>query len=235
MSYILYDGPSLLDGQHIFTALTGIENPSRNTKTGPMLHTWHMRSDIHPLEAVQTNADASVCGNCSLRGDHGKGRTCYVNLFRAPSQIFNHKDNFKRELPKALFRNRAVRLGAYGDTASQPTSITAEIVKRAAMTTGYTHQWHNCDPELKKYLMASCDSEEDREVAKALGWATFRIKQPDQPKLKYETTCPASEEGGKVLNCLTCGRCSGGDTKDVVINVHGTGRKHFPIKLLEAA
>lgn len=229
MSYILYEGPSLVDGKPIFCALTGAETPSRNSKTGPLIQSWIMRSDVNPLEAVHSNADESVCGSCSLRGDNGKGRSCYVTLFMAPNTIFKTKEQLK-PIEKHIYKNRGVRLGAYGDHSVMPTAVTADIVKRAMMTTGYTHQWRTCDPELKKYLMASCDSEQDRELAKSLGWATFRVKRVDQPKLKGETLCPASEEAGKTLNCLTCGKCSGGKTQDVVINIHGAGKKHFNLR-----
>jgi hypothetical protein len=216
----------MLDGNPIFAALTGIERPSSNTKTGPMAQIWIMRSDINPMEATNTNADASVCGTCPLKGSHGKDRSCYVTLFQAPNNIFKTKANL-RHPPNNIFRNRAVRLGAYGDMAALPVAITARIVKHAALTTGYTHQWRTCDQTLSNYLMASCDSEADRELAKSMGWNTFRVKAPEQVKLKGETFCPASEEGGKIMTCYTCGRCNGSATKDVVINVHGTGKNQF--------
>jgi len=121
-------------------------------------------------------------------------------------------------------------LGAYGDHAALPTSVTADIAKKAMMTTGYTHQWKTCDQDLQKYLMASCDSAEDRELANAMGWATFRVKTVDQPKLKGETLCPASAEAGKILTCLTCSKCAGGSVRDVVIDIHGTGQRHFTLR-----
>lgn len=226
MSYLLYEGPSLLDGKPIFMALTGTETPSQNPKTGPMLQTWIMRSDLNPLDALRLNADVSVCGQCPLRGDEGRGRACYVTVARAPNQVFKSRHTLK-PLKKHVFRNRAVRLGAYGDPAAIPTNIIADIHKRAAMVTGYTHQWRTCDPELKRYMMASCDSVEDYEVAKELGWATFRIKQATDTKLRGEIICPAATESGKAMTCYNCGLCKGGDTKDVVINIHGMGMRNF--------
>jgi hypothetical protein len=238
MSYLLFSGPSVLDGQPIFAALTGIENPSRNSKTGPLATTWVMRSDIRPWEAIQSGEDKSVCGDCSLRGKEGTERACYVLAWQAPARIYDSKHKLK-PLPKYLYKNRVVRLGGYGEHSAMPTAVTADISKRAAATLGYTHQWRTCDQELSKYLMASCDSEADRELAKAMGWATFRVKTADQPMLKGETTCPASAEAGKKLTCFTCGKCAGGNSKDVVINIHGHGRKHFKlhddIKFAEAA
>lgn len=236
MSFLIYDGPSLLDGKPIFSAISGVEYPSRNAKTGVMIQTWTMRSDISPLEAVHSGADHSICGDCSLRGDgFGGERVCYPQLFQAPTNIYNAYAKGKvgySPLGKYLFKRQAIRFGAYGDSAAIPTRFTADPAKLARMHTGYTHQWRECDPDLKKYLMASCDSEKDREEAKALGWATFRVKTASQPRLKGETPCPASEEAGKRLTCLTCGMCCGTSkfTKDIVINVHGTGKKHFILK-----
>jgi hypothetical protein len=230
MSYKLYEGPSLLDGNPILVALTGIENPSRNIKTGPMAQTWVLRADMNPLEASRTGADKSICGDCPFRGHDGKERTCYVNIAWAPFQIFKNKDALK-PLPKNVFRHRAVRVGAYGDPAAIPTKYTADIHKRSAVATGYTHQWRTCDPELRKYLMASCNSEADYEQAKSRGWSTFRVKNPEDKILRGETVCPASDEAGKLMTCYTCGRCKGNTARDVVINVHGMGQRHF--KLLQ--
>lgn len=228
MSYLLYEGPSMLDGNPIFAALTGIERPSTNIKTGPMAQTFILRSDMSPIAANHTGADHSICGTCPLKGTNGKQRSCYVTLFQAPNNVYRYRDRLK-PLPRNIFQHRAVRLGAYGDHAALPVAVTARIAKHAAMTTGYTHQWRTCDPDLRKYLMASCESAADRELAKQMGWSTFRIKSTDAPKLKGETICPASDEGGKIMTCYTCGRCSGNQAKDVVITVHGTGKRHFDL------
>jgi hypothetical protein len=222
----------MLDGKPIFAVLTGIDNPSRNPKTGPMGQVWIMRSDINPIEATRINADVSVCGSCPLKGDKGVGRACYVQLFQAPNQIFKSKALLKKP-PKNVYRHRAIRLGAYGDMAALPTEITRGIVEASVMTTGYTHQWKTCDQELSKYLMASCDSAADRALAVSMGWHTFRVKHPDQPRLKGEVPCPASKESKTLTTCYSCGRCNGQATKDVVINVHGIGSKHFNLLIQE--
>jgi hypothetical protein len=228
MAQLLWRGSSLLDGKPIFAALTGLDNPSRNRKTGPMLQTWVMRADLDPVTASQTNADVSVCGSCPLKGNANKGRSCYVTLFQAPLTIFKQLEKLK-PLPKNAFRNHATRLGAYGDHAAIPTSITADIHKKSAITTGYSHQWRTCDQDLRHYLMASCETEEDRELAKQMGWSTFRVKKPEDPVLPMERPCPASKESGQRMVCYTCGRCTGGKKHDVVINIHGThaAQRHF--------
>lgn len=226
--FTLYKGPSQLDGQPIGHFATGLESPSRNPKTGPMIQTFILRTDMTPLEAVSSGADESICGSCPMRGTGGKGRSCYVSLFRAPTQVYRHTAASKE--PKLhTFNNQAIRFGAYGDPAAVPVDGIARLARRARMSTGYTHQWRTCDQDFKKYLMASCDNLADYELAKSMGWRTFRVKSPDQPKLITESVCPASEEGGRMASCLTCGRCNGteGRTKDVVIDVHGSGRRSF--------
>ena len=62
---IIYKGPSLLDGKPIVAIATYSD---RNTKTGKVLQTYIIRSDISPLEASKTGEDFSICGDCKLRG-----------------------------------------------------------------------------------------------------------------------------------------------------------------------
>jgi ferredoxin len=231
MSYLIYRGPSLIDRAPIFAALTGIEIPSSNPKTGPMAQIWVLRDDIPPIEAVHTGQDVSVCGDCKLRGDGtGKQRSCYVQVWQAPNNVFKHRHKLKPAPPK-IYDGRAIRFGAYGEVSVIPVHLVADIHRRAKMTTGYTHQWKTTDPEFKHYLMASCDSVEERELAKEKGWATFRIKQPHEFLEAGEVLCPASKEAGMKKQCITCGLCAGvrpnGKSIDVVINVHGAGQRHF--------
>lgn len=213
----------MIDGGPIVSAITGIDRPSLNAKTGPMLQNWILCADTNPLSALRDGADVSVCGDCKLRGDGGKGRTCYVAMHRAPLNVFKSLGEATPVQPKQLVK-QAIRLGSYGDPAAVPTERTHYVVKLARMVTGYTHQWRTCDQELKKFLMASVDSEQERDEAKQMGWATFRIKKPLEPVLKGEVVCPASL---KERSCLTCGLCKGGNTCDVVIDVHGAGAKRY--------
>lgn len=129
---------------------------------------------------------------------------------------------------------RAVRLGAYGDPAAVPAAVWHALVSGAETWTGYTHQWP-CGPSgLRSLTMASVDSVEEREEAKAAGWRTFRVRTGDQPVEPGEIVCPASKEGGYKSNCAKCGLCQGapaGDRKrplpDIVIYVHGVGSRVF--------
>lgn len=223
MNYNLYQGPSLLTGEPIVGVVSGVDRPSRNRKTGPMIQTWYMRSDIPPIDALQSGADEAICGKCPLRGINGRQRACYVTVAHAPRMIYNTIPQLL-DIRNGLFRNRAVRLGSYGDPASIPIEAHRRILKEAILVTGYSHQWRTCDPEYSKILMASVSSEEEFEQAKAKGWKTFRVKNPDDPVLRGETICPASDEAGKVMSCIQCGRCNG-QSSDVVINIHGTHRR----------
>lgn len=229
-TYVLYDGPSMLDGQPIYSAVSGLDKPSGNRKTGAMGQTWIIRSDLHPINANRENKDVSVCGSCIHRGVDGKQRSCYVNLLmHGPHAIYQGRAEHK-PLPKGAFRNRAVRLGAYGDPVAVSFEIYTPIVKQAALVLGYTHQWRNCNPEFKRILMASVDSEEEYHQAKEQGWRTFRVKSPDQAILTTEIECPYA--AGKLINCYTCGKCNGttGRGRDIVIDVHGVGKKHFILR-----
>ena len=64
----LWSGLSLLDKAPTILLLSGLRVPSKNVKTGNMLQTYILRADISPLEAIQTGADASICGDCGHRG-----------------------------------------------------------------------------------------------------------------------------------------------------------------------
>lgn len=72
--FVVYDGPSAIDGERIVVIVCALER-SRNAKTGHMVQTYILRADMHPIEAVRTGADVSICGGCKHRGDGtGKGR-----------------------------------------------------------------------------------------------------------------------------------------------------------------
>ena len=110
---VLYDGPSALDGKPIVVVAT---LNSANAKTGNMIQTWILRSDIKPLAALDTGEDYSICGNCPHRK-----RTCYVNVGQAPSRVYDtYKAGkypaFDATLHTGLFIGRKDRLGASGDT-----------------------------------------------------------------------------------------------------------------------
>lgn len=63
--YVLYDGPSELDGQPIIAIAT---LHSGNVKTADMIQTWILLKYMSPQEALDTGADFAICGDCRHRG-----------------------------------------------------------------------------------------------------------------------------------------------------------------------
>jgi len=140
-TYVLWEGPSELDGKPIMAVATNVGQSSSNTKTGDMIQVWYMRSDIEPHQALKTGDDVSVCGHCPLRPKlkeqrPGK-RSCYVRVFQAPLSIYRSvkRKGLKPQLEQALDAirqsNKDVRLGAYGDSASAPHHINQGILNAA--------------------------------------------------------------------------------------------------------
>lgn len=233
---VLYEGPSKLDGQPIVVIATGIKKASRNAKTGAMIQTYILRSDVHPIEAVKTGADVSICGDCKHRGDGtGKGRSCYVTLAHGPRAVW---DGYQRGIyPKAnafeaerLFAGAMVRLGTYGDPAAAPFALWKTALYSAKGWTGYTHQWKSIPSRWHELVMASADSLEEMEAAQGLGYRTFRVTaEPFENVKGKEVICPASEERGKVTDCAACRACMGTSGKakaSIQIAAHGSGKKY---------
>lgn len=233
---VLWRGKSLLDNNPIAVIATGIFGKSENRKTGELVQTYILRTDISPELARRLGKDKSICGDCK----HKENNTCYVNLCHGPIPVFNafHNNKYREFVSgdEQLFTDKKVRFGAYGDPAAVPVEVWEEISKISAGFVGYTHQWNNkkCDQRLKHFCMASVDSirgyDKEYENAKKLGWRTFRVygtlKQEDfKSVLKSgEIICPASKEGGLLTNCKKCLICSGTSkpkVKDIMIPFHG--------------
>lgn len=234
---IMYEGPSKLDGKPIVVIATGLRAKSTNEKTGAMVQTYILRSDIDPISAVRSGDDVSICGTCPHRGDGtGKGRSCYVTLIHGPRSVYAA---YKRgAYPKAnafeaaaLFAGKMVRLGTYGDPAAAPFALWTTALISAKGWTGYSHQWRSIPARWSELIMASADSLSDMEAAHALGYRTFRVTAAPFENVKgKETTCPASDEKGNVTSCITCKACMGtaGKAKaSITIAAHGSGKKHF--------
>ena len=234
--FIFYRGKSPIDAAPI----VGIAVlRSKNVKTGDMVQTYILRADIHPMDAIKSADDVSICGDCVHRGDDKRKRTCYVDVGKSVSAIYKA---FKRGIYPDMSRNlshaaaqlkgRKVRLGAYGDPAMIPADIWLNLLSQALDWTGYTHQWKEAFAIAHRELcMASSDSIEDRDIARSMGWRTFRVIAINAaPKLDREIYCPASPEGGNKRQCITCAACDGAlkpSAASIAIMAHGKSAAHY--------
>ena len=211
---ILRQGPSYLNGETIVTI--AIFN-STNRKTGDMIQIYYLPVNTPPTEAVKTGADESVCGDCKLRPLRAKEQNikpCYVKKFHGPSAVYRsfkagkypHLDKMKPRLRQGvlqLLATKPIRLGAYGDPASD-LETSMFLANLAPQITAYTHQWRNV-PQLKGFCMASVDSTEEYTQAKDSGWRTYRHTS-DNMAFGNEIVCPHKTHG---VQCADCGLCSG--------------------------
>lgn len=207
---IAYEGPSLLNGEPIALILTF---GSQNRKTGTMIQSWI----IPQSDPVSTpDADLSVCGDCPLRE-----AACYVLKFRAPNQIQKtYLRGGYKYLKREKLRNEILRIGSWGDPAAIPFEVWEKLLlltRNPTKYTGYTHQWRTCDPRFATICMASVETEEAMLEAQALGYKTFRVKDPTELKTPNETLCLNTTAGLTCKNCLLCN----GQGTNVVVSAHG--------------
>ena len=232
----VWTGPSRIEGSPLVVLVTGLRGSS-NSKTGDMVQSYIIRSDMDPLQALRTGADVAQCGGCTHKAKSYDGatwseRSCYVRVDTAPLGLYRARD--RGNVPRVtlselseLTRGRPVRLGTYGDPASVPLAVWDAYTENATMWTGYTHQSASkklCD--VLKYCQVSADSQGDARAARGAGIGSFRVLAQGESALPFEMVCPASEEAGRVATCATCKACSGLDGANVIINSHGIGRGH---------
>ncbi len=211
----LYSGPSMLDGTPIKVSITGLAKSSANTKTGDMLQTWIMRTDVEPHKATDEQKE-SICGDCPIK------KACYVKLHHAPLSIYRAEGRAPANEGKAETGvGRYVRLGSYGDPAAVPVAIWDQLLDGATGHTGYTHQWRNRS-DLASIVMASTHTPKDVADCNALGFRSFRVKSASEPLLDGEISCPASKEAGAKTTCERCKLCAGAGVKapNIAINKH---------------
>ncbi len=222
---VLWEGASPVDGAPVVVVLTGLKHRSKNTKTGDMLQTWILRTDMPPHDAVRSGADRSICGDCPLAAGDG----CYVRTEQAPLGVWKayHRGNYaqvSRAEAVRLVAGRNLRVGAYGDPAMAPR-LWADLTPGAVKRAGYTHQWRSAD--LQGVCMASVHTERERTEAKARGYRTFRTGESGPEA--GEIVCPATAEGGEKTTCDRCGLCDGSTgpadaRKDIYAYLHGSGK-----------
>lgn len=230
---VLYEGPSMLNGKPIVAIATGIVTKSSNEKTGDMVQTWIIPSDINPHTAIKTGDDITVCGDCKHRPF--LGGDCYVNTAYAPNNVYKAYHNGKYARPyidydpgilPVLFDGLAFRVGSYGEPVAVPLYVWENCLQSVAFVNGYSHQWKNADFQaFKRFCMASVDNYEEAIMAYSMGWRLFRVRPNGHDIDKaIEFSCPASKEAGKRSSCDKCKACGGLSSKhakSVTIISHG--------------
>ena len=221
--YILYEGPSAIDGKPIVVIATGFAKKSDNGKTGDMIQTWILRADIEPSEALASGDDESICGGCehrrALKAELlASGQVfvpCYVKVWQAPRAIWAcyKRGGYQRidasEATK-LCAERMVRFGSYGDPWAAPIAIWRAMSAQASGWTGYTHQWRRAGTDWAALVMASADSLADMIEAHKRGFRTFRVTAKPFENVKgKEAVCPASKEKNASTTCAACRACMG--------------------------
>lgn len=212
---------------------TGFRRRSSNRKTGPMIQVWILTRREDPVAAVASGGDAAICGGCPMRGEVVSGakgrkrRRCYVNVGQAPASVWSawRRGAYPAMPSVDVFKDRRVRFGAYGDPAFIPLPLLSAIASASDGWTGYTHQWRR--PWMagyRRFIMASVDSDAERQAAQAAGWRTFQVvPRRGRPAGRVGSLCP-SERG---VSCHDCLRCCGtaSDTRSIWIPAHGTGAR----------
>jgi hypothetical protein len=205
----------------------------------------------------------SICGDCvhAWQWDEAtqsfvKG-SCYVREYQAPAATLGAIArgsypvagvDFPFEWLPDLSRGLMVRLGSYGDPCAAPVGVWEAFTAHVSGRTGYTHMWKSKHAlaranalAMASLVMASCDSESDKQEATRLGFRCFvviprgltplnKASLPVGSIVSGAMLCPASKEfkeiTGKLTSCARCGACSGllGKGKDmpnVFIPAHG--------------
>lgn len=228
---IVWQGISTLDGKTPIQVL--LVPDSGNAKTGPMWQTYIVRADITPLAAIKATDTGATCGTCPLQqnGCYAERMQGLISLGRTMEARGYPVVTLDDATQALAASGSALRIGAYGDPAAVPSYVWANLTKAAPTGwTGYTHQWRTCDPELRRYVMASCDTADDADDAQALGWRTFRIRQVwasgnIEGQRENEVVCPASHERD-LTTCEACRLCDGlgrgSNRRNVAIIDHST-------------
>ena len=225
--YVLYQGPSRLNGEPIVAIAT---MRTANVKTGNMVQTWILTAEVSPEQAVKTGADEAVCGSCPHR--HFLNGGCYVVPFQAPRAVWEswRRGLYREAWEPEAFKDMRVRLGSYGDPAAVPAEVWQEMLKYADASTGYTHQAHRREfqQELLTHLMVSADTPAAALKAHAEGLRTFRVKAQGDPLLPGEILC--ATETDPYADCSRCLLCSGARQggPSVAINAHGQRARRVP-------
>jgi hypothetical protein len=220
---IFYKGKSEITGESIVGVATGLKIPSRNAKTGDVIQTFILRSDLNPLFAVLQDKDKAICGNCPLK--YTNSNLCYVNVSKSVSHVYNCFKRNNYAYTDVLNTVKSIRLGSYGDPTAIPIKIWQKILKNKSFV-GYTHNWKFCNPKWRNYLLASIESPKLIAVLNNLGWYTARIIKDKSELTESEILCPA-QATNNLIKCENCLLCNPHNKQNVCFLVHGTRKQNF--------
>ena len=248
IGFIAYEGPSEIDGAPIVVIINKINDGSDNAKTGAIVQSFIIRSDVAPTEALKTGADYSICGDCAHRPITAKETgepPCYVNVGRSVRSVYEayRRGRYVKadlETIALALAGKALRIGTYGDPAAAPVYVWQRVSRYVIARAGYSHQWQRRGFDHAAWaplVMASADSIDQAALANLYGMRVFRVSV-GADRRAGEVTCPASAEGGRKATCADCMLCGGTSkkAKDVVIADHAIGHgKRRTIMLAVAA
>ena len=246
LGYIAYEGPSMIDGAPIVVIVNKIDG-SKNAKTGAIVQSFIIRSDIAPMAALQSGADAAICGDCEHRPILAKytgAAPCYVQVGKSVQSVYHayRRGRYVKTDAATIARalaGKIVRIGTYGDPFAAPVNMWAQITRYAAGRRGYTHQWDRPEFDVDAWaplVMASADNIDQAAKANLLGMRVFRVSVGVDVQAG-EASCPASAEAGRRSTCEKCTLCSGTSitARDIVIADHAMGHKKRVINIALAA
>jgi hypothetical protein len=245
LGYIAYEGPSAIDGAPIVVIVNKLDG-SKNVKTGAIVQSFILRSDVDPVKALQTGDDASVCGSCEHRPILARqtgAAPCYVQVAKSVLAVYGayRRGRYVKADPATIAKaleGKIVRIGTYGDPFAAPVQMWNQITRYAAGRRGYTHQWDIPGFDVDAWaplVMASADTIDQAAKANLLGMRVFRVSQgvDVQPG---EASCPASAEAGRKSTCAKCTLCAGTSirARDIVIADHAAGHARRTIAIATA-
>jgi len=212
----LFQGPSEFNRAPVVVVAGGINRPSQNRKTGPMV-----QITIMPRDKKADRCRRSVCGNCPIM------KECYVVECQAPSSQWRSWRAGGYVADDQTPFPRPSRIGMWGDPGALPFEAVAQIVALSVHGwTGYTEAWRD-RPDLRPFLMASVHSDTEAREARAQGWRTFRSTRPGEAPEASEIVCPAMNTdrvpGVTCDRCQLCDGSSGPDDKrkSITVPLHG--------------
>jgi hypothetical protein len=246
LGFILYEGPSIIDGKPIVVIVNKL-NGSDNAKTGAIVQSFILRSDVAPTDALKSGADASVCGQCEHRpilAKHSGAAPCYVNVGRSVRSVYDayRRGRYTRASVETIalaLAGKSLRIGTYGDPAAAPVMVWQRVTRYVFARAGYSHQWDTPGFDHAAWaplVMASADTVDQAAKANLFGMRVFRVSI-GADIYAGETTCPASAEGGRRATCATCMLCGGTSkaAKDIVIADHAVGHNRRRVIMMASA